>query len=91
MTLLFDHLCCSVLVIKVYTYIDAYHLYREKLKIEPNAVDQLVEATRNDVRQIINILSTYRLSQDQMSFDQAKTVYVLCGILTVFVLGNYRL
>jgi replication factor C subunit 1 len=54
-------------------------------------VDQLVEATRNDIRQIINILSTYRLSQDQMSFDQAKTVYVLRGILTVFVLGNYRL
>ncbi|KAI9284892.1 replication factor RFC1 C terminal domain-containing protein [Umbelopsis sp. AD052] len=48
--------------------------FREKLKIEPNALDQLVEATRNDIRQIINILSTYRLGQQTMNFDQAKAV-----------------
>ncbi|KAI7887255.1 replication factor RFC1 C terminal domain-containing protein [Mucor mucedo] len=48
--------------------------YREKLKITPNAVDELVQATHNDIRQIINILSTYRLNQDAMDFDQAKKV-----------------
>jgi len=48
--------------------------FREGLKIEPNAIDQLVDSTRNDIRQIINILSTYRLAQDQMTFDQAKVV-----------------
>ncbi|CAM0137347.1 unnamed protein product [Umbelopsis sp. WA50703] len=48
--------------------------FRENLKMEANAVDQLVEATRNDVRQIINIMSTYRLGQQSMNFDQAKAV-----------------
>ncbi|CAO3693827.1 unnamed protein product [Umbelopsis ramanniana] len=48
--------------------------FREKLSIEPNALDQLVESTRNDIRQIINILSTYRLGQKTMNFDQAKAV-----------------
>lgn len=42
--------------------------------MEANAVDQLVESTRNDVRQIINIMSTYRLGQQSMNFDQAKAV-----------------
>ena len=56
---------------------DHFCVCREGLKIEPNAIDQLVDSTRNDIRQIINILSTYRLAQDQMTFDQAKVVYVI--------------
>ncbi|RCI04017.1 hypothetical protein CU098_011383 [Rhizopus stolonifer] len=48
--------------------------YKEKLNISPNAIDELVAATQNDIRQIINILSTYRLKETDMSYDQAKTV-----------------
>ncbi|KAI9260071.1 replication factor RFC1 C terminal domain-containing protein [Helicostylum pulchrum] len=48
--------------------------FKEKLRITPNAVDELVSATHNDIRQIINILSTYRLNQEDMTFDQAKKV-----------------
>lgn len=48
--------------------------YKEKLKITPNAVDELVTATHNDIRQIINILSTYRLNEDSMDYDKAKAV-----------------
>jgi replication factor C subunit 1 len=40
----------------------------------PNAVDELVAATHNDIRQVINILSTYRLKEDGMDYDQAKAV-----------------
>ncbi|KAI9269006.1 replication factor RFC1 C terminal domain-containing protein [Phascolomyces articulosus] len=48
--------------------------HREGLKVESNAIDQLVEATHNDLRQIINILSTYKLAQDSLSFDEAKAL-----------------
>src|SRR4051794_33751438 len=37
---------------------------REKLKLSSNAVDALVAATRSDIRQVINILSTYKLHND---------------------------
>lgn len=43
----------------------------------PNAVDELVLATQNDIRQIINILSTYKLGQSSMEYDDAKKVYVI--------------
>ncbi|KAI8093321.1 uncharacterized protein BX664DRAFT_329437 [Halteromyces radiatus] len=48
--------------------------FQEKLKIEPNAVDELVSLTGNDIRQIINILSTYRLSKNEMKFGDAKII-----------------
>lgn len=48
--------------------------FREKLQITPNAVDELVAATHNDIRQVINILSTYRLNEAAMNYDQAKAV-----------------
>ncbi|KAI9303666.1 replication factor RFC1 C terminal domain-containing protein [Cunninghamella echinulata] len=46
--------------------------FKEKLKIEPNAIDELVSMTGNDIRQVINILSTYRLSKDVMKYNDAK-------------------
>lgn len=45
---------------------------REKLDIQTNAIDELVSSTQNDIRQIINILSTYRLKETNMNFDNAK-------------------
>ncbi|KAI8338434.1 replication factor RFC1 C terminal domain-containing protein [Chlamydoabsidia padenii] len=47
---------------------------KEHLQIEPNALDELVSLTGNDIRQIINILSTYRLSSDDMKYGDAKTI-----------------
>ncbi|CEP16995.1 hypothetical protein [Parasitella parasitica] len=48
--------------------------FKEGLDLMPNAVDQLVESTQNDIRQIINILSTYRLQETGMDYDQAKKI-----------------
>lgn len=48
------------------------NLYREKLDINPNAIEELVSITQNDIRQIINILSTYRLNNTSMGYDDAK-------------------
>ncbi|ORZ24576.1 replication factor RFC1 C terminal domain-domain-containing protein [Absidia repens] len=46
----------------------------ENLTIEPNAIDELVAATGNDIRQVINILSTYRLCSNDMKFGDAKSI-----------------
>jgi replication factor C subunit 1 len=51
--------------------------FREGLKLQPQVVDQFVEGTHADIRQILNLLSTYRLSREQLSFDESKKVYVL--------------
>ncbi|KAG0747208.1 hypothetical protein G6F62_002034 [Rhizopus arrhizus] len=48
--------------------------FKEKLDIKPNAIDELVASTQNDIRQIINILSTYRLNKTSMAYDDAKQV-----------------
>ncbi|KAJ1962217.1 DNA replication factor C complex subunit Rfc1 [Dipsacomyces acuminosporus] len=46
--------------------------FRENLKIEPNAITQLVQSTHNDIRQIINLLSSYALSKSSMSYLDSK-------------------
>lgn len=46
--------------------------YREDLKLEPHAIDQLAESTHGDIRQIINILSSWKLSQNSMTVDDGK-------------------
>ncbi|KAJ1976736.1 DNA replication factor C complex subunit Rfc1 [Dimargaris xerosporica] len=46
--------------------------FKEKLKLQPNAIDQLVASTHADIRQILNLLSTYRLSNASMTYDDSK-------------------
>jgi replication factor C subunit 1 len=50
--------------------------FREGLKLQPQVVDQFVEGTHADIRQILNLLSTYRISREQLGFDESKKVYV---------------
>ncbi|KAJ9101197.1 hypothetical protein QFC21_003416 [Naganishia friedmannii] len=47
---------------------------REKLKIDSNSVDQLVASTQADIRQILNLLSTWKLSRTDMSFEESKEI-----------------
>ncbi len=42
------------------------------MKLEKNVVDQLIESTGSDIRQILNMLSTWRLNRKDMSFDESK-------------------
>lgn len=46
--------------------------YREGLKIPTNVINSLIEGSRADIRQVINMLSTAKLDQDFMDFDQSK-------------------
>ncbi|PVZ99103.1 hypothetical protein BB558_004883 [Smittium angustum] len=43
--------------------------HREGLKIDANAADQLAAATQADMRQILNILSTWKLSKNSISIN----------------------
>jgi replication factor C subunit 1 len=47
---------------------------REKLKIPANVIDQLINGAQSDIRQVLNMLSTWKLSNDEMNFDQGKAL-----------------
>lgn len=47
---------------------------REKIKLDPNIIDQLVSATSNDIRQIINLLST--VSKTSSSIDSKNSTQI---------------
>ncbi|KAJ3161679.1 hypothetical protein HDU86_006449 [Geranomyces michiganensis] len=44
----------------------------EGLELKANVVGQLVQSTSADIRQILNLLSTFRLSERVMSYDQSQ-------------------
>ncbi|KAN0060728.1 DNA replication factor C complex subunit Rfc1 [Thecaphora frezii] len=46
--------------------------FREKLKIPGEVMAQLIEAAQCDIRSVINMLSTWKLSKDSMDFDEGK-------------------
>ncbi|KAG6023324.1 hypothetical protein E4U41_002049 [Claviceps citrina] len=48
--------------------------HREGLKLPPPVVDALIEGSNKDIRQIINMISTAKLDQKTMSFDQGKAM-----------------
>ncbi len=47
---------------------------REGLKLPINVVDALIEGSNKDIRQIINMISTAKLDQTAMDFDQGKSM-----------------
>ncbi|KAK2848516.1 hypothetical protein FQN49_005643, partial [Arthroderma sp. PD_2] len=46
--------------------------YREGIKIPPQVLDGLIEGTHADIRQVINMLSTIKLSTSNLDYDQGK-------------------
>ncbi|EST09459.1 DNA replication factor RFC1, C-terminal [Kalmanozyma brasiliensis GHG001] len=46
--------------------------FKEKLKIPGEVMAQLIEAAQSDIRSVINMLSTWKLSNDTMDFDESK-------------------
>ena len=46
------------------------------MKIAPNVVDELVKGTNSDIRQVLNMLSTFKLGRSEMDFDESKQLYV---------------
>ncbi|KAK6465321.1 DNA replication factor C, large subunit [Scheffersomyces coipomensis] len=48
--------------------------HRENIKLDPTVIGQLVQATNNDIRQMINLLSTVSKTQKSIGSDEAKDV-----------------
>ncbi|KAJ4307176.1 DNA replication factor C complex subunit Rfc1 [Collariella sp. IMI 366227] len=48
--------------------------HREGLKMPPQVVNALIEGSGKDIRQIINMLSTAKLDQTSMDYDQSKAM-----------------
>lgn len=48
--------------------------HREGLKMPMNVIDALIEGSNKDIRQIINMISTAKLDQTSMDFDQGKSM-----------------
>ncbi|CUM66481.1 uncharacterized protein PRCAT00004146001 [Priceomyces carsonii] len=47
---------------------------REKIKLDPTVISQLIQATHNDIRQMINLLSTVSMTQKTIGHAQAKDI-----------------
>lgn len=45
---------------------------QEGLTVGPNTIEELVASTQGDIRQILNLLSTYRLTGETLNFDESK-------------------
>lgn len=48
--------------------------HREGLKLPMQVIDNLIEGSNKDIRQIINMISTAKLDQDAMDFDKGKAM-----------------
>ncbi|KAE8352682.1 hypothetical protein BDV28DRAFT_157694 [Aspergillus coremiiformis] len=46
--------------------------FREGLKIPPPVLDSLIEGTHADIRQVINMLSTVKLDQQNLNFEKGQ-------------------
>lgn len=55
------------------------------MKIPANVVDQLIQGSHSDVRQVITMLSTWRLSHETMDFDEGKALYVDLELISTFI------
>jgi replication factor C subunit 1 len=51
-------------------------LFKERMKIPPNVVDELVSGANSDIRQVLNMLSTFKLGKSEMDFNEGKALYV---------------
>jgi hypothetical protein len=65
--------------------VDFEPMCREKISIQANVIDQLVAGAQSDIRQVLNMLSTWKLSNDSMNFDEGKSLCVTEYIQYLFV------
>lgn len=46
------------------------------MNIPPNVIEQLINGSQSDIRQVLNMLSTWKLSKGSMDFEESKQLYV---------------
>jgi replication factor C subunit 1 len=60
-------------------------IFKEKMQIPANVVDELITGVGSDVRQVLNMLSTWKLHNDTMDYDEGKILYAR---LPAIILGS---
>jgi len=45
---------------------------QEGLHFQPNSIEQIIQSTQSDIRQVLNALATYRLKATNISYDDSK-------------------
>lgn len=58
--------------------------FKEKMKIPANVIDQLIAGAQSDIRQVLNMLSTWKLSSNTMDFDEGKNLYIFRVLISCF-------
>ena len=58
------------------------------MKIPPNVVDELIKGANSDIRQVLNMLSTFKLGKAEMDFDEGKALYVMSSPYNTVVEGS---
>ena len=61
---------------------------KEGLHFQPNSIEQIIQSTQSDIRQVLNSLATYRLNATNISYDDSKILYVF-EINLFFVFINF--
>ena len=51
-------------------------VFKENMRIPANVVDELITGVGSDIRQVLNMLSTWKLDNDTMDYEQGK---MLCA------------
>ena len=42
------------------------------MKVPANVIDELIKGANSDLRQVLNMLSTFKLGKSEMDFDEGK-------------------
>ena len=51
-------------------------IFKEDMQIPVNVIDELTTGVGSDIRQVLNILSTWKLHNNTMDYDEGKKLYV---------------
>ncbi len=60
-------------------------IFKEKMQVPANVVDELITGVGSDIRQVLNMLSTWKLDNDTMDYEEGKMLYAR---LSVFIWGS---
>jgi len=51
-------------------------VFKEKMQIPANVINELITGVGSDIRQVLNMLSTWKLHNDTMDYEEGKLLYV---------------
>lgn len=61
-------------------------IFKEKMRIPANVVDELITGVGSDIRQVLNMLSTWKLHNDSMDYEEGKMLWAQSP---VFILSSF--